>query len=108
MLSARQDKDRRPRARVFADDENQGHTDVVFALRLDLDQAARSRFRIFDAYVWRLGSQGCRFPLPTTNTRALSRRHLRNDIYTSRGIGIGADVRTRANSRSYSILDSIQ
>lgn len=25
----------------------------------------------------------------------------RNDIYTSRGIGIGADLRTRANSRSY-------
>ena len=26
---------------------------------------------------------------------------VRNDIYTSRGIGIGADVRTRANSRSF-------
>ena len=26
---------------------------------------------------------------------------LRNDIYTQRGIGIGADLRTRANSRSY-------
>ncbi|CAN5557743.1 hypothetical protein BH20ACI3_BH20ACI3_18460 [soil metagenome] len=26
---------------------------------------------------------------------------LRNDVYTSRGIGIGADLRTRANSRSY-------
>ncbi len=26
---------------------------------------------------------------------------LRNDIYTSRGIGIGADLRTRANSRSF-------
>jgi LPS-assembly protein len=26
---------------------------------------------------------------------------IRNDIYTSRGIGIGADLRTRANSRSY-------
>ena len=26
---------------------------------------------------------------------------LRNDIYTSRGIGYGADLRTRANSRSY-------
>ncbi|MGB8508840.1 MAG: LPS assembly protein LptD [Pyrinomonadaceae bacterium] len=26
---------------------------------------------------------------------------LRNDIYTSRGLGLGADVRTRANSRSY-------
>jgi len=26
---------------------------------------------------------------------------LRNDIFTERGIGIGADVRTRANSRSY-------
>jgi LPS-assembly protein len=26
---------------------------------------------------------------------------LRNDIYTGRGIGIGADLRTRANSRSY-------
>ena len=26
---------------------------------------------------------------------------LRNDIYTSRGIGLGADLRTRANSRSF-------
>src|SRR4030095_3339393 len=26
---------------------------------------------------------------------------LRNDIYTQRGLGIGADLRTRANSRSY-------
>ncbi|MGH9967672.1 MAG: LPS-assembly protein LptD [Pyrinomonadaceae bacterium] len=26
---------------------------------------------------------------------------LRNDIFTGRGIGVGADVRTRANSRSY-------
>src|SRR5205823_5827460 len=26
---------------------------------------------------------------------------LRNDIYTKRGIGIGADLRTRANSRSF-------
>ncbi|MDQ3666987.1 MAG: LPS assembly protein LptD [Acidobacteriota bacterium] len=26
---------------------------------------------------------------------------LRNDLYTQRGIGIGADLRTRANSRSY-------
>jgi len=26
---------------------------------------------------------------------------LRSDLYTSRGVGIGADVRTRANSRSY-------
>lgn len=26
---------------------------------------------------------------------------IRNDIYTSRGVGIGADLRTRANSRSY-------
>ena len=48
------------------------------------------------------GAKGAR--LSTAYYQTLGRSAditLRNDIYTQRGLGIGADLRTRANSRSY-------
>lgn len=48
------------------------------------------------------GSKG--FRLSTAYYQTLGRSAdltLRNDIYTQRGLGFGADLRTRANSRSY-------
>lgn len=48
------------------------------------------------------GAKGAR--LSTAYYKTLGRSAdvtFRNDIYSARGIGIGADVRTRANSRSY-------
>ena len=49
--------------------------------------AGRKGFRVSNAYYQTLGRSA-----DVT---------LRNDIYTGRGIGIGADLRTRANSRSF-------
>ena len=48
------------------------------------------------------GAKGARFSGGYYKTLGRSAdATFRTDIYTSRGIGIGADVRTRANSRSY-------
>lgn len=48
------------------------------------------------------GAKGARFSGAYYKTLGRSADvTLRTDIYTSRGVGIGADVRTRANSRSY-------
>ncbi|HEX4899254.1 MAG TPA: LPS assembly protein LptD, partial [Pyrinomonadaceae bacterium] len=48
------------------------------------------------------GAKGARFSGAYYKTLGRSAdATFRTDIYTSRGIGIGADVRTRANSRSY-------
>ena len=48
------------------------------------------------------GAKGARFSGAYYKTLGRSvDATFRTDIYTSRGIGVGADVRTRANSRSY-------